>query len=292
MATTLAELPLIVVVGPTASGKSDVAVHIAESFDGEIICADSRTIYKYMNIGTAKPSAEDQAKVPHWGLDIAEPGTVFTAADFQSYATNAIADIRSRGKIPVMVGGSGLYIDGVIFDYKFGLPQPKQRELLEALSLDELKEYCANNNIELPENNKNRRYVIRAVEQKNINTTRVSEPIANTLVVGITTYRQELRSRIESRIEHMFDRGVVDEAKMLGKKYGWDSEAMTGNIYRQIRLFLDGEIDEVELKRRCVVADYRLAKRQQTWFKRNPYIHWKPADEVFDFVANALRTIS
>lgn len=288
----MGEQPLITIVGPTASGKSDLAMRIAKSFNGEIICADSRTIYKYMDIGTAKPSQQDQAKVPHWGLDIAEPGTVFTAADFQKYANKAIADIRSRGKLPIMVGGSGLYIDGVIFDYVFGEPQPKLRQELETLSLSELKEYCANNNIQLPENDQNRRYVIRAIEQKNINTTRLAHPRDNTYIVGITTNNDVLRSKIESRIEHMFDRGVVEEAKMLGKKYGWDSAAMTGNIYRLIRLYLEGEIDEAELKSRCVTADYRLAKRQKTWFKRNNFIHWKSPEEAFDFVAETLNDIT
>jgi tRNA dimethylallyltransferase len=146
------EAPLIVIVGPTASGKSALAMQLAERFGGEIICADSRTVYKGMDIGTAKPSAEDQARVPHHGLDLVEPGERFSAVDFKNYATQTIADIRARGKIPFLVGGTGLYVDAVIFDYHFGQADPELRAKLEALSLEELHEYCRNNNIKLPEN--------------------------------------------------------------------------------------------------------------------------------------------
>jgi tRNA dimethylallyltransferase len=114
------DLPLIVIVGPTASGKTSLAIDIAKQFGGEIICADSRTVYIGMDIGTAKPSRAEQAMVPHWALDLVEPGQRFTAADFKEYANKKIAEIRSRGNIPMIVGGTGLYVDGVIFDYKFG----------------------------------------------------------------------------------------------------------------------------------------------------------------------------
>lgn len=280
--------PLIVIVGPTASGKTATALRVAKEFDGEIICADSRTIYKYMDIGTAKPTPAERAEVPHWGLDIVEPGQVFTAANFKQYAHNAIADIRKRGKVPILVGGTGLYVDGVIFDYQFGKPQPKLREQLEALSLEELKVYCANNNIMLPENHQNRRYVIRAIEQKSINNKRLEAPVANTIIVGIATERDELRHRIVARSEQMFEQGMVEEAKMLGEKYGWDSEAMTGNIYKLTKQFLDGVLTKSELKEKFVTADWRLAKRQLTWLKRNPFIHWFSLDDAYNYIANEL----
>jgi tRNA dimethylallyltransferase len=127
----------VVVVGPTASGKTATALRIARELNGEIICADSRTVYKYMDIGTAKPTKEERAEIPHWGLDLVEPGQKFSAADFQRYALRKISEIRERGHLPILVGGTGLYIDGVIFDYQFGKPQPKVRRQLEALSLDE-----------------------------------------------------------------------------------------------------------------------------------------------------------
>lgn len=284
------ELPLVVIVGPTASGKSATAMRIAEEFGGEIICADSRTIYKGMDIGTAKPTPEDQARVPHWGLDVVEPGESFTAADFKFLAQQKIAEIRARGHVPMIVGGTGLYVDGLIFDYQFGAPEPELRKKLEALTLEELKEYCLNNNISLPENQQNRRYVIRAIEQKSINNKRLTAPIANTVVVGINTERDVLRQRIADRSEQLFENGMVQEAKLLGEKYGWDSEAMTGNIYRLVKQYLDGEFDEEELKQRFITSDWQLAKRQITWLKRNPFIHWASLDDAYMYIKERLGT--
>ena len=131
----MAAAPLVVVVGPTASGKSALAIELAEQFNGEIICADSRTVYKYMDIGTTKPSLEDRARVPHFGLDLVEPGERFTAADFQEYANEKITEIRQRGHIPFLVGGTGLYVDGVVFDYEFLPADEALRAKLEKLTL-------------------------------------------------------------------------------------------------------------------------------------------------------------
>lgn len=283
-----AQQPLVVIVGPTASGKSATAMRIAEEFNGEIICADSRTIYRGMDIGTAKPSKKDQARVRHWGLDIVEPGQVFTAADFKYYAQHAIEDIRSRGKLPMVVGGTGLYVDGLIFDFDFVESQPELRKELELLPLDVLIKYCTDNNISLPENQQNRRQVIRAIERKNVSGTRLNEPIANSLVVGIATERDELRARIAARTEQLFKQGMVEEAKKLGKKYGWDSEAMTGNIYKLTRQYLNDEFDEAELKQRFITSDWQLAKRQLTWLKRNQFIHWFALDDAYLYIKEQL----
>ena len=280
--------PLVVIVGPTASGKSALAVQLAQQFNGEIICADSRTVYKHMDIGTAKPSAEDQAMVPHWGLDLVEPGEVFTAADFKEYALLKVQQIRERGHVPFIVGGTGLYVDGVIFDYEFGQPQPELRKQLEALSLDALKLHCANNNIELPENQNNRRYVIRAIEQKSINNKGLRRPIDNVILVGITTERDELRTRIATRAEQLFENGMVEEATMLGEKYDWDSEAMTGNIYRSIHRYLENEISYTEVKDISTTSDYQLAKRQMTWLRRNPDIMWTRLTEANHYIHSLL----
>lgn len=280
--------PLVVIVGPTASGKSATAMRIAEEFGGEIICADSRTVYKDMNIGTTKPSPEDQLLVPHWGLDLVEPGEKFTAADFKYYAQQAIADIRSRGKIPMIVGGTGLYVDGVIFDYEFVETDPILREKLEAMSLDALISHCKDNNIMLPENQQNRRHLIGAIERQNVSGKRLNEPLPNTLVVGIATERDELRRRIALRSEQLFENGMVEEAKKLGEKYGWNSEAMTGNIYRLVGQYLNGEFDEAELKQRNMTADWQLAKRQLTWLKRNQFIHWVALDDAYMYIKERL----
>ena len=285
------EPPLIVIVGSTGSGKTALAIEAALQFNGEIICADSRTIYKGMDIGTAKPTAAEQAKVPHWGIDLVEPGERYTVADFQQYASTKINEIRARGKTPLLVGGTGLYIDSVIFNYGFGgQANPRLRERLERLSLDELHEHCNNNNIILPENRYNKRYVIRTIERKTVSTIRNDAPNSDTLIVGIATNMNALRPRIEERAEHMFENGVVEEAKILGKKYGWKSEAMTGHSYPLVKQYLDGMLSEQELKQRFITSDYHLAKRQMTWFRRNPYIEWVRRKEAPSYVAEAIRS--
>lgn len=285
------KLPLIVIVGPTSSGKSATAMRIAEEFNGEIICADSRTIYKYMDIGTAKPSEDDRQRVPHWGLDLVEPGERFTAADFKYYAQQKVAEIRQRGHIPMIVGGTGLYVDGVVFDYEFTQPDPEMRNKLEALSLKELISYCEDNNVTLPENVQNKRHLISAIERKNISVKRLSAPIRDSIIVGITTERDVLRDRISTRAEQLFETGMVEEAKMLGEKYGWESEAMTGNIYRLVKQFLDGEFDEAELKQLFINSDWQLAKRQLTWLKRNPFIQWRSLDDAYLYIKEQLEVI-
>jgi len=284
------EAPLVVIVGPTASGKSALAIELARQCDGEIICADSRTVYKHMNIGTAKPSLEDQAMVPHWGLDLVEPGEVFTAADFKKYALLKAQQIRERGHVPFIVGGTGLYVDGVIFDYEFGEPRPELRNQLEALSLEDLKLYCANNNVVLPENENNRRYVIRAIEQESINSKRLRRPIDNVMLVGITTERDELRRRIATRAEQLFENGMLEEAVKLGETYGWESEAMTGNIYKLVKQYLDGKLTLDGLKQKNITADWRLAKRQMTYLKRNLYIKWLTLDDAREYISAALKS--
>lgn len=284
-----AEPPLVVIAGPTASGKTALAIKLAQEFGGEIICADSRTVYKGMDIGTAKPSAREQAGVPHWGLDIVDPSETFTAADFKHYANEKIAEIRARGRIPFLVGGTGLYIDAVVYDYQFGQEADlERRKKLEQMSLEELHKYCNKNNVELPENSQNKRYVVRAIEQNGINHKRRQTPISTSIIVGISTERDILRTRIEHRSEQIFDDGVVEEAKQLGKKYGWNSEAMTGNIYPLVRQYLDGELTMQEIQQKFVVLDWRLAKRQVTWLKRNSDIHWKTLEEAEHYLSDKL----
>lgn len=280
--------PLVVIVGPTASGKSALAIELAEQFGGEIICADSRTVYKGMDIGTAKPSAEDQARVSHWGLDLVVPGERFSAADFKEYANEKIADILARGKIPFLVGGTGLYVDGVVFDFEFQPANESLRAELEELSLEELYEYCRKNNVMLPENSKNKRYVIRQIERGNVIPERLQVPQRETIVVGIATDREVLRERISKRSEQLFADGVVDEAKRLGEKYGWESQAMTGNIYRLVHEFVQGNITDAELKQKFETSDWQLAKRQLTWLKRNPHIKWLERDYAKKYIARRL----
>ena len=220
--------PLVVVVGETASGKSTLAMDIAKKYDGEIIAADSRTIFKGMDIGTAKPSKQDQKEIPHHLLDIALPNERFTAAAFQKMAEKAIEDIHKRHKLPVMVGGSGLYVDSVVFNYSFDAPNDEDRQIMRE----------------------------------------------NTLVIGIKIPKKQLRERITQRVEKMFKQGLRKEVDELQKKYGWDSEAMTGIGYREFKAFYDKQASMSQIKRDIVQNTIHFAKRQRTWFKRNPQIKW------------------
>ncbi len=285
----MAPSPLIVVVGPTASGKTALAIRLATEYDGEIICADSRTIYKGMDIGTAKPTDAEQGVVKHWGLDLVEPGERFTAADFKDYANECIADIRKRGKVPFLVGGTGLYVDAVLYDYRFGdgYDSARRNSLLQ-MSIESLQNYCKKHNIQLPQNISNKRYIVRAIEQNGINNSSNDVPITNSIVVGISTDAAILRTRIEHRSEQLFQDGVVEEAKKLGKKYGWESEAMTGNVYRIIHRYVNGDISLDDAKRLFVIRDRQLAKRQLTWFRRRKHIEWLELDEAYTFLARQL----
>lgn len=281
--------PLIAIVGPTASGKTSLAIELAEQFNGEIICADSRSIYKGLDIGTAKPTSEEQVRVPHWGLDLVEPGERFTVVDFKEYAEKKIREIRERGHVPFLVGGTGLYADAVLFDYQFGSRHVDEiRSGMEKMSIDELHKYCIENNIELPENKFNKRYVIRAIENKGTISQRRSEPISASVIVGIATDREVLRTRIKRRAEQMFNDDVVNEAILLGKKYGWESEAMTGNIYPIIREYTSGMLSMEDAKEKFATADWRLAKRQLTWMRRNPYIQWRDLSGAKEYLTGVL----
>jgi tRNA dimethylallyltransferase len=283
------QLPLIAIVGPTASGKTSLAIELAERFDGEIICADSRSIYKGLDIGTAKPTTEERARVPHWGLDLVEPGERYTVVDFKKYTEEKISEIRKRGHVPFLVGGTGLYADAVLFDYQFG-PQHDNniRNDMEDMSIDELHNYCMKNNIRLPENKFNKRYVIRAIEKNGAVPQRRSEPIGMSLIVGIATDREVLRTRIKHRAEQMFNDDVVNEAILLGKKYGWESEAMTGNIYPIIQEYVLGDLSLEDAKEKFATADWRLAKRQLTWMRRNSHIQWYDLPRAREYLTGVL----
>ncbi|PLS80617.1 tRNA (adenosine(37)-N6)-dimethylallyltransferase MiaA [Candidatus Saccharibacteria bacterium] len=277
---TVREAPLVVIVGPTASGKTGLAIKLAKHWGGEIISADSRSIYRGMDIGTAKPSLVEQEGVVHFGLDLADPDQRFTAADFKKYAEAKIVDIRNREKVPILVGGTGLYIDGVIFDYSFDNSfNPELRATLQNLSAEELVEYCNQHSIELPQNRGNKRHLIRAIEIGGINHKRNSSLIDNCFVVGISPSRVELRERARQRAHIMFSAGVVEETIKLTQQFDWSLPSMSGSIYPIINRLLLGEISEAEVIELAVQSDMRLAKRQITWFRRNKAILWSESAE-------------
>lgn len=284
--------PLIVISGPTASGKTSLAIELARVYNGEIICADSRTIYKYMDIGTAKPSIEEQSIVPHHGLDLVEPGEYFSASDFKAYADLKIKEIRSRGKVPFLVGGTGLYIDSVIYNFEFGSKSDVAlRAKLEKMTISELYNIYNDRKLALPENKLNKRYLIRGIELNGI-TPKSSRDLADdTIVVGISTEKIILRDRINKRSDQIFENGVIEEAKLLAEKFGWDNEAMTGNIYRLVRKYINNEISFEEMKQKNSISDWHLAKRQLTWLKRSPHIIWGSLGESKKYLIGVLENI-
>lgn len=272
--------PLVVIVGPTASGKSALAMKIAQKYNGEIICADSRTVYKEMNIGTAKPTIQEQRQVPHHLLDVVFPNEAFTAAEFKMLAIKAIDNISKKGKVPILVGGTGLYIDAVLFSFNFGPKADERfREELSNKSTAALLEICRQKNIDISEVKANRRHLIRAIELNGVkNSDHILRP--NTVVVGLTIDRQQLLSRIARRISVMLQSGLLEEVKALDKKYGWTSEAMTSNIYRVFKDVVNGKKTVQQGIQEAILRDFQLAKRQMTWFKRNQYILWLSEKEA------------
>ena len=282
-------LPLIVIVGPTASGKTSLAIQLAKKYRGEIICADSRTVYRGMNIGTAKPSLKEQQEVSHWGLDLVDPGDSFSVSQFKGYTRQKIKEIRSRGNIPFLVGGTGLYIDSVIFDFQFGAKYSKEKRAnLQEMTISELQQYCVNHDVALPENSKNKRYLIRAIERAGKKPSGLEVPLSNTIVVGITTGKQLLRQRITDRAKKMFKDGVVEETIELANSTGWCNEAMTGNVYPIIKKLIEKEIDEDQAIREFIVSDVNLVKRQLTWFRRNPFIEWGDIHSCEQYLSRVL----
>lgn len=283
--------PLIVITGPTASGKSGLALNLSQKWNGEIICADSRTVYKDMNIGTAKPTNEDQKKVRHWLLDIAEPGERFTAADFQKQAREAIKDIRSRGKVPFVVGGTGLYIDALALGFLFGPDvDTDRRARLEKMSTKQLHSLISKQRLVMPENKNNRRHLIRCIEKNNTVTTVKTLPNDDVFVMAVMVGREQLEQNIRLRIDQMFESGLLQETQYLLDKYGDDSEAMTSNAYPILRRLLAREIDESTARELCIIRDRQLAKRQLTWLRRHDHVLWLDKSEIEQKVEQILTT--
>lgn len=266
--------PLVVIVGETASGKSALAMELAERFNGEIICADSRTVYKGMDIGTAKPSTADRKRIRHHLLDVVRPDQPFTAADFKRLATEATTDIHNRGKLPILVGGTGLYIDSVIFDYDFRPPaDPTRRAELQKLSVEALQEQLEMEGIAVPQNARNPRHLIRALETGGVPASKQAL-LPWTLVIGLSRDREELKRRIRQRAEAMINAGVIEELQGLLNRYPRELESLQSTAYKAFSRHLSGELSLDEAKELFIKNDLHFAKRQRSWFKRNQSIYW------------------
>lgn len=268
---------MVVIAGETASGKSALAMEIAKQFDGEIICADSSTVRKGLDIGSAKPSLEDQKQAKHHLLDVAKPDEAFSAAKFKQLALKAITDISSRGKLPIMVGGSGLYVDSVLYDYEF-LPagDKKERELLAKLSIKDLISVAKGRKLDVSEvDSANKARLIRFI-QTNGQLPKRRPLRKNTLIIGLKTDRDELNQNIAKRTEQMIEQGLAGEVEKIVEQYGWDCEGLKAVGYREWQEHFLGKKSLEKTKFEIIKDTKYLAKKQRTWFKRNKSIHWVP----------------
>jgi tRNA dimethylallyltransferase len=296
---------IIVIVGPTASGKSDLAVKIAKRFNGEIVSADSRQIYRGMDIGTAKPRKSQKPKaksqkynsesktyisegIPHHLIDIKNPNEDYSAGQYKKDATRAINKIIKSGKLPILVGGTGLYVDAIVKNLEF--PRVKENKKLRARLEREIKKkglaYVFKKLVDLdPEaayivDPKNPRRVIRALEVAMLSGKKFSEqrktgqPPYNALEIGINILPEILRRRITGRIEQMVKNGLIGEVKKLVEKYGPNCKALDAIGYREIVDYLERKISLAEAAEQINKNTRHYARRQMTWFKRNPQLHW------------------
>lgn len=266
-------------------------MELARRLAGELICADSWTVRREVNIGTAKPSIEERTEIPHHLLDVVEPDEDFTAAVFKEMAKEAIGDISSRRKLPIMVGGTGLYIDGVIYDYDF-LPAGDRgdREELNRLSVNELVQRVRDLGLELGNvDQRNKRRLIRLIETNGAVPTRQALR-ADTLIIGLKTDRELLEQRITQRVDAMIAGGLEGEVRRLVEQYGWDCEALKGVGYAQWKGYFGGSETLAETRQKIIKATLDLAKRQRTWFKRNKSIHWYSTPVNLDDVVESVTT--
>ena len=279
--------PIIAIVGPTASGKTSLGIAIAKLIGGEILCCDSRTVYKGMTIGTSAPSQKEQSGIPHHLLEIREPDKQINAAQFKEICLSTIENIKSRGKIPILVGGSGLYIDSIIFNYSYEPQDTVLRDSLANKTLDELQKIISEKNLELPINEKNPRHLISAIMNKGRDKDR--ELIDDCLVIGISVDREVLVSSIKARTERMIKQGLETEVRALVDQYGWDIEPMRSIGYMEFKGYIENKINIEELKALINKDTFNYAKRQKTWFKRNKNIHWiEEQGEVVDLITTYL----
>lgn len=264
---------LLAIVGTTASGKTGLAIEIAKKYNGEIIAADSRTVYKGLDIGTAKPSKAEQQGIKHWGFDLVGPGESFNVADYKKYADDIIKDIISRGKMPILVGGSGLYVDAVLYNFSLAPQNQAVREQLDGLGIIELRQMINDKGFDMPANDQNKRHLIRVLERGGTEIAK-KQLASGTVVIGLNPPKDVLKQRITERAQLMLTSGIMDEVRWALENYPIDSEALTGGVYRIFRDVIWGDLTQQAAIEKFVFSDMHLAKRQVTWFKRNPDIKW------------------
>jgi tRNA dimethylallyltransferase len=287
---------LIAVVGPTASGKTALAVEIARAVGGEVVSCDSRQVYRGLDLGTGKVTGAEARGVPHHLIDVASPSRAYSVARFERDALRAIRGILDRGKVPILCGGTGLYADAAVFGAGAPdvPPNPALRRELAALSAEEM---AARLDALDPEraasiDRKNRRRLERAIEIAealgSVPKQPARSPRFETLWIGIAPEREELHRRIETRLDARLRRGMVAEARRLrGAGLPWSRFEALGLEYRWLGRFLRGEASRPEMRDALLADIRRYAKRQMTWFRRNKLIGWYRPAEAGEAVARA-----
>jgi tRNA dimethylallyltransferase len=286
--------PLVVILGPTAVGKTALSVRLAEALDGEIVSADSRQIYRGMDIGTAKATADEQARVPHHLLDVVDPGQVLTLAQYQGLAYAAVDDILARGRIPFLVGGTGQYVMAVVEGWqvpRVAPDEPLRHELYQCAEEEGAESLhdrlhaldpVAARRIDA----RNVRRVVRALEvclktgQPISAQQGKSPPPYRVLMMGLTLPRPQLYERIDDRVQRMIESGLEDEVRQLvAAGYGFDLPATSGVGYGQFRPYLTGEATLEDVVREIQRATRRFVRHQGNWFRKDDSrIHWFEAD--------------
>lgn len=283
------EARIIAVVGHTASGKSDLAIEIARCIKGEVISADSRQIYTGLDIGTGKVTKREMRGVPHHLLDVANPKRTMSVVQYERLATLAIRDILKRGKIPIICGGTGQYVDAVLTSASFPEvpPNPRLRKELEELSPEKLfkKLQKMDPARAMIIDAKNPRRLVRAIEiATELGSVPARAPATeryDTLYIGLTLPREELSIRITARLLARMKRGMVAEAKRLHDQgLSWKRMESLGLEYRFLAQFLQNKISKEELLRDLETAIRQYSKRQMVWFKRNKKIKWFAPNET------------
>ena len=301
---------LLAIVGPTAVGKSYLAFQLARTFNAEIVGADSRQVYRYMDIGTAKPTRQELSLVRHHLIDIINPNEEFSLPQYQQLAAQAIADIHRQNKLPVLVGGSGLYVWSLLEGWQVPRvpPDPGLRKSLQKKA-DEIgpdglfQELVKADPVAAQKiDPRNVRRVIRALEVTKYAQAPFSRlqqkqaPSFKVLIIGLTTDRAELYRRIDSRVDNMIEQGLVEEVKkLLAMGYNLHLPSMSGIGYRQIGMFLEGELTLDEAIRQIKTNTHRFVRHQYGWFRlKDERIHWvdvqkEPEPEITALVAGFLR---
>jgi tRNA dimethylallyltransferase len=298
--------PLILIVGPTAVGKTEIAIQLAEQLNGEVVSADSRLFYRGMDIGTAKPTREEQARVPHHLIDIADPDQILSLAVFQQRATEIIADIHTRKKLPFLVGGTGQYIRAVTQGWTPPGVEPDERLRSE---LERMKEergiYWLHAKLKSLDPDaaekidaRNFRRTIRALEVILTTGRKFSEQRGQTgspyhlVTIGLMRPREELYQRVDQRIEVMFANGFVDEVKgLLARGYSPSLPTMSAIGYRECIRVVHGELNEEQAKAEIRRATRVFVRRQANWFKESdPNIIWfRVKDDIVDEISKTIR---